>query len=97
MNNTLELLIIVMLLGIMAEIYLTTRPTRKLAHGAAVPTMLVDTSVLMDGRVVDLAKTGFLLGQVVVPRSVSVVRPVAFQASRPSTSRPEISGRVGSG
>lgn len=70
MNNTLELLIIVMLLGIMAEIYLTTRPTRKLAHGAAVPTMLVDTSVLMDGRVVDLAKTGFLLGQVVVPRSV---------------------------
>ena len=70
MNNTLELLLIVMLLGIMAEIYLTTRPTRKLAHGAAVPTMLVDTSVLMDGRVVDLAKTGFLLGQVVVPRSV---------------------------
>lgn len=70
MNNTLELLIIVMLLGIMAEIYLTTRPTRKLAHGTAVPTMLVDTSVLMDGRVVDLAKTGFLLGQVVVPRSV---------------------------
>ena len=70
MNNTLELLIIVMLLGIMAEIYLTTRPTRKLAHGAVVPTMLVDTSVLMDGRVVDLAKTGFLLGQVVVPRSV---------------------------
>ena len=58
MNNTLELLIIVMLLGIMAEIYLTTRPTRKLAHGAVVPTMLVDTSVLMDGRVVDLAKTG---------------------------------------
>ena len=70
MNNTLELIIIVMLLGIMAEIYITTRPARKLAHGAAVPTMLVDTSVLMDGRVVDLAKTGFLLGQVVVPRSV---------------------------
>ena len=70
MNNTLELLIIVMLLGIMAEIYLTTRPVRRRNHGSSAGMMLVDTSVLMDGRVVDLAKTGFLLGQVVVPRSV---------------------------
>lgn len=70
MNNTLELIIVVLLLAVMTEIYITSRPTRKLAHGAAVPTMLVDTSVLMDGRVVDLAKTGFLLGQIVVPRSV---------------------------
>ena len=71
MDKTIEILIVVMLLGIMAEIYLTTRPTRKFTHsGSAIPMMLVDTSVLMDGRVVDLAKTGFLLGQVVVPRSV---------------------------
>ena len=70
MNNTLELLIIVMLLGIMAEIYLTTRPVRRRNHSSSAGMMLVDTSVLMDGRVVDLAKTGFLLGQVVVPRSV---------------------------
>ncbi len=70
MNNTLELLIIVMLLGIMAEIYLITRPMRRRTSGSSAGMMLVDTSVLMDGRVVDLAKTGFLLGQIVVPRSV---------------------------
>ena len=69
MDNTLELIIIVMLLGIMAEIYLVVKPRHSLNTGGG-PTMLVDTSVLMDGRVVDLAKTGFLLGQVVVPRSV---------------------------
>lgn len=69
MDKTIELIIIVMLLGIMAEIYLTTKPKRMASTGDT-PTMLVDTSVLMDGRVVDLAKTGFLLGQVIVPRSV---------------------------
>lgn len=68
MDNTLQLIIIVMLLGIMAEIYVLIKP-RQRGVGSG-PTMLVDTSVLMDGRVVDLAKTGFLLGQVVVPRSV---------------------------
>lgn len=68
MDNTLQLIIIVMLLAIMAEIYILIKPRRR-GVGAG-PSMLVDTSVLMDGRVVDLAKTGFLLGQVIVPRSV---------------------------
>jgi len=68
-NNSIELLIIIMLLAIMAEIYLLMKPRRNVELGSG-PAMLVDTSVLMDGRVVDLAKTGFLLGQVVVPRSV---------------------------
>lgn len=68
MDKTMELIIIIMLLAIMAEIYLLVKPRRHgIGHG---PSMLVDTSVLMDGRVVDLAKTGFLLGQVIVPRSV---------------------------
>ena len=69
MDKTIELIIIVMLLGIMAEIYLIAKPKRMASTGDA-PAMLVDTSVLMDGRVVDLAKTGFLMGQVIVPRSV---------------------------
>lgn len=69
MEKTIELIIIIMLLAIMAEIYLLVKPRRNLNTGGG-PRMLVDTSVLMDGRVVDLAKTGFLLGQVIVPRSV---------------------------
>ena len=71
MEKTIELLIIIMLLAIMAEIYLLVKPRRHAASGTQMP-ILVDTSVLMDGRVVDLAKTGFLLGQIIVPRSVLI-------------------------
>lgn len=71
MEKTIELLIIIMLLAIMAEIYLLVKPRRHAGGGTQLP-ILVDTSVLMDGRVVDLAKTGFLLGQIIVPRSVLI-------------------------
>lgn len=71
MEKTIELLIIIMLLAIMAEIYLLVKPRRHTGGGTQLP-ILVDTSVLMDGRVVDLAKTGFLLGQIIVPRSVLI-------------------------
>ena len=71
MKKTIELIIIIMLLAIMAEIYLLVKPRRQAGSGTQLP-ILVDTSVLMDGRVVDLAKTGFLLGQIIVPRSVLI-------------------------
>ena len=71
MEKTIELIIIIMLLAIMAEIYLLVKPRRHAGSGTQLP-ILVDTSVLMDGRVVDLAKTGFLLGQIIVPRSVLI-------------------------
>ncbi len=68
MDKTIELIIITLLLAIMAEIYLLTRPKKH--RDVKQISMLVDTSALMDGRVLDLAKTGFLMGQVIVPRSV---------------------------
>jgi uncharacterized protein YacL len=34
------------------------------------PTMLLDTSVIIDGRIADVAKSGFLLGRLAVPRFV---------------------------
>ncbi|HHY57713.1 MAG TPA: TRAM domain-containing protein [Chloroflexi bacterium] len=34
------------------------------------PTLLLDTSVIIDGRIADIAKTGFLLGTLTVPRFV---------------------------
>ena len=71
MEKTIELIIIIMLLAIMAEIYLLVKPRRHAGSNTKMP-ILVDTSVLMDGRVVDLAKTGFLLGQIIVPRSVLI-------------------------
>lgn len=71
MEKTIELIIIIMLLAIMAEIYLLVKPRQHAGSSTQMP-ILVDTSVLMDGRVVDLAKTGFLLGQIIVPRSVLI-------------------------
>ena len=68
MNNTLEIIIILLLLAIIAEVYILAKP--KKIYATKQISMLVDTSVLMDGRVVDLAKSGFLLGQVIVPKSV---------------------------
>lgn len=68
MDKTTELLIIALLLAIMAEVFVLTRPKKR--HQIGQISTLVDTSVLMDGRVVELAKTGFLQGQVVVPKSV---------------------------
>jgi len=68
MENTFELIVIILLLVIITEVYLLTRPKRRYETKSI--SMLVDTSVLMDGRVVALARTGFLLGQIIVPRSV---------------------------
>lgn len=64
----MEYIIIGLLILIIVEVYLLTR-TRKY-HNIKQISMLVDTSVIMDGRVVELAETGFLLGQVIVPKSV---------------------------
>ncbi len=68
MDKTFEIIIIILLLAVIAEVYLLHRPKKR--HEVKPISMLVDTSVLMDGRVVDLARTGFLLGQVIVPKSV---------------------------
>ncbi len=64
----MEIITIILILILMLEVYFIARPRKKRDIKAI--SMLVDTSVLMDGRVVDLAKTGFLLGQVIVPKSV---------------------------
>jgi uncharacterized protein YacL len=34
------------------------------------PVILVDTSVIIDGRIADIAKTGFLVGELLIPRFV---------------------------
>jgi uncharacterized protein YacL len=39
-------------------------------HGGAVTRVVIDTSAVIDGRIVDVAKTGFILGTLVVPRFI---------------------------
>lgn len=51
------------------------RGTRRPAEASPAPappaqSMLLDSSVIIDGRIADIAKTGFLLGTLVVPRFV---------------------------
>jgi len=68
--KTLDLLLIAVLLVLLAEVtYIITklpRTTLKTKRRA----VLVDTSVLMDGRITAVAKTGFLGDTLVIPRSV---------------------------
>lgn len=68
----LQLLIIVALLAILAEVsYLVVKLPRQTASRSSRGRMvLVDTSVLIDGRIVAVAKTGFIGGTLVIPRSV---------------------------
>jgi uncharacterized protein YacL len=39
-------------------------------HGGAATRVVIDTSAVIDGRIVDVAKTGFILGTLIVPRFV---------------------------
>jgi uncharacterized protein YacL len=44
--------------------------TAEVAETSKESMLLLDTSVIIDGRIADVAKTGFLLGKLVVPRFV---------------------------
>lgn len=64
------MLLAVMLLAVLAEtsylVYVTARTNVRSKNTA----MYVDTSVLMDGRILPIAETGFITADLVIPRSV---------------------------
>ena len=68
MNIILQYASVALILLLMLEVAWFARP-KKRQQMEQIST-LVDTSVLMDGRVIELAKTGFLQGRVIVPKSV---------------------------
>jgi uncharacterized protein YacL len=47
-----------------------TPPPVETPVGVERPTMLLDTSVIIDGRIADVSRSGFLLGKLAVPRFV---------------------------
>jgi rRNA-processing protein FCF1 len=66
----MELLIIIILLAIVAETtYLSANSVRKNRRTALAP-VFVDTSVLIDGRIIPIAESGFLTRPLYIPRSV---------------------------
>jgi rRNA-processing protein FCF1 len=68
--DTTQTLLVVLGLAILAEVtYLVVKLPRQTSKKAG-RSILVDTSVLIDGRIVAVAKSGFVGGILVIPRSV---------------------------
>lgn len=81
----MELLIIIVLLVIAAETtYLTYNAFNKAQKTALAP-VFVDTSVLIDGRIIAIAESGFLTRPLYIPRSV--VGELQFLADNADTEK----------
>ena len=66
----MEVIIIIVLLAVAAETtYLTAKTIRKERRETLAP-VFVDTSVLIDGRIIAVAESGFLTRPLYIPRSV---------------------------
>lgn len=70
MNTNLELLLVAVAVITLAEVTYLLARLPKTSVKARDRAILVDTSVVMDGRIVGVAKTGFIGGTLVIPRSV---------------------------
>lgn len=69
--ETIELLLVVMILVLLAEVtYLVAKLPRQSIGKKQGRPILLDTSVLIDGRIIAIAKSGFVGDTLVVPRSV---------------------------
>lgn len=67
----MEIIIIILLLVILAEVtYLSAVNTKRLSHKKELKPIFVDTSVLIDGRIIAVAQSGFIDGELNIPRSV---------------------------
>lgn len=71
MDNTLQLIMLGALLVILAEVtFLASQLPRQTIFKRPARQTLIDTSVLIDGRIVAICKTGFFNDTLVIPRSV---------------------------
>jgi uncharacterized protein YacL len=67
----MEILVTVLLVAILAETtFLFVAKLRQRTLKVARGSLLLDTSAIMDGRIVDVAKTGVITAELIVPRSV---------------------------
>jgi len=68
MENIINYILLAVILGQVT--YLTAVNTKKLSHKKQIRPIFVDTSVLIDGRILSVAQSGFLNGTIFIPRSV---------------------------
>lgn len=66
----MEILIVVLLLVVAAEVTYLTAKQRSKTYKNNSRLIFVDTSVLIDGRIIAVAQSGFITDTLVVPRSV---------------------------
>lgn len=67
----MDIIIIILLLALIAEVtYVATKVSGRSIGKRAHRQMFIDTSVLIDGRITSIAKSGFLSDTLVIPRSV---------------------------
>lgn len=67
----MEIIILMVTIAILAETtFLTITKLRQRTLKVARGSLLLDTSAIMDGRIVDVAKTGVITAELIVPRSV---------------------------
>jgi uncharacterized protein YacL len=67
----MEIILTILLLILLAEVtYLVSVNTKKLSHKKEIRPIFVDTSVLIDGRIIAVAQSGFIAGTLSIPRSV---------------------------
>ncbi|MEI7539491.1 MAG: hypothetical protein WCJ36_01830 [Candidatus Saccharibacteria bacterium] len=67
----MEIIIIILVTIILAEVsYLVAVNTKKISHKSEIRPIFVDTSVLIDGRIIAVASSGFVGGVLSIPRSV---------------------------
>lgn len=84
-KEIMELLIIIVLLAVAAETtYLAVSSFRKERRDTLAP-VFVDTSVLIDGRIIPIAESGFLTRPLYIPRSV--VGELQFLADNADTEK----------
>lgn len=76
----MELLIIILLLLILLQVTYTTYNVARKSRSSKLGDILLDTSVLIDGRIVAIARSGLMSGTMIVPRSV--VRELQFMADK---------------
>lgn len=71
METTLQLILVAVLLVVLAEVtFLVAKLPRTAAFKKQTRPIFVDTSVLIDGRIISVAKSGFVGDPLVIPRSV---------------------------
>ncbi len=66
----IELMMLALLLVVAAETSYMTYQSRRQTSNSKRSSIYVDTSVLMDGRILPIAEAGFVPGVLVIPRSV---------------------------